>query len=93
MSHTVHCVILNDKLEGLDFKPVAGDLGTRIFDNVSKEAWQQWLAHQTMLINEKRLSLVDPEHKADLRKQMEEFFFGSGAEQPDGWISPNASED
>ena len=93
MSHTVYCVIFKEELEGLGFKPVSGDLGARILDNVSKKAWQQWLTHQTMLINEKRLSLVDPEHKAYLAKQMEEFFFGEGADQPEGWISPDTSND
>ena len=75
MSHTVHCVILNDKLEGLDFKPVAGDLGTRIFDNVSKEAWQQWLDYQTMLINENNLNLFEESSQSYLKQQMEKYFF------------------
>jgi Fe-S cluster biosynthesis and repair protein YggX len=90
LSRTVHCVILKREAEGLDFAPWAGDLGQRIFEQVSKEAWQQWLAHQTMLINEKHLRLVDPEHKAYLAAQMEAFFFGEGADQPDGWMAPNA---
>ena len=88
MSHTVFCVILQREGEGLDFAPWSGDLGQRIFNNVSKEAWQQWLARQTMLINEKHLSLVDPEHKAYLAAQMEAFFFGDGADEPEGWVSP-----
>ena len=64
MSRKVHCVILKREAEGLEFVTWPGDLGQRIFEQVSKEAWQQWLAHQTMLINEKHLRLVDPEHKA-----------------------------
>jgi Fe-S cluster biosynthesis and repair protein YggX len=88
MNRTVYCVILHHEAEGLDFKPVAGALGQRIFDHVSKDAWQKWLVHQTMLINEKRLSLVDPKHKAYLATQMEAFFFGSGADQLDGWVAP-----
>ena len=90
MSRTVHCVILKREAEGLDFAPWVGDLGQRIFEQVSKEAWQQWLAHQTLLINEKHLRLVDPKHKAYLVAQMEAFFFGGGADQPDGWVAPNA---
>ncbi len=90
MSRTVHCVILKREAEGLEFAPWSGDLGQRIFEQVSKEAWQQWLAHQTLLINEKRLRLVDPEHKAYLAAQMEAFFFGEGADQADGWVAPNA---
>ena len=90
MSRKVHCVILKREAEGLEFVPWAGDLGQRIFEQVSKEAWQQWLAHQTMLINENHLRLVDPEHKAYLAAQMEAFFFGAGADQPDGWVAPNA---
>jgi Fe-S cluster biosynthesis and repair protein YggX len=91
MSHTVFCVRLQREAEGLDFAPWPGDLGQRIYNNVSKEAWQQWLNRQTMLINEKRLSLVDPEHKAYLAAQMEAFFFGNGADEPEGWISPDGA--
>jgi Fe-S cluster biosynthesis and repair protein YggX len=90
LNRKVHCVILKREAEGLEFVPWAGDLGQRIFEQVSKEAWQQWLAHQTMLINEKHLSLVNPEHKAYLAAQMEAFFFGAGADQPDGWVAPDA---
>jgi len=89
LSHTVYCIILKKELDGLDFKPVGGSLGDRIFDHVSKDGWQEWLTHQTMLINEKRLSLVNQDHKAYLKNQMEEFFFGSGAEKPEGWVSPD----
>ena len=85
----MYCVILQREAEGLDFAPWNGDLGQRIFQNVSKEAWQQWLVHQTMLINEKHLSLVNSDHKAYLVAQMEEFFFGEGADQPEGWVAPN----
>ena len=90
MSRKVHCVILKREAEGLEFVPWAGDLGQRIFEQVSKEAWQQWLAHQTLLINEKRLSLVNPEHLSLIHISEEAFFFGEGADQPDGWVAPNA---
>ncbi len=75
MSRTVNCVKLKKEAEGLDRAPYPGDLGQRIFDNVSKEAWQQWLGHQTMLINEYRLSPVDPKARTFLEEQMEKFFF------------------
>ncbi|MET0070547.1 MAG: oxidative damage protection protein [Candidatus Thiodiazotropha sp.] len=82
MSRTVQCVKLNREAEGLDRPTYPGELGQRIFDNVSKEAWQQWLQHQTMLINENRLSPVDPKARKFLEEQMEQFFFGEGAELP-----------
>lgn len=82
MSRTVQCVKLKREAEGLERPTYPGDLGQRIFDNVSKEAWQQWLQHQTMLINENRLSPVDPKARKFLEDQMEQFFFGEGAELP-----------
>tara|TARA_B100000029_G_scaffold515823_1_gene624873 strand:- start:1294 stop:1569 length:276 start_codon:yes stop_codon:yes gene_type:complete len=89
VSRTVYCVILRRNAEGLDRQPVVGSLGKKIYEQVSKEAWQKWLAHQTMLINEKQLSLIDKEHKAYLTTQMELFFFGKGAEKPEGWVAPD----
>jgi Fe-S cluster biosynthesis and repair protein YggX len=82
MSRTVQCVRLKREAEGLDRPTYPGDLGQRIFDNVSKEAWQEWLRHQTMLINENRLSPVDPKARKFLEQQMEQFFFGEGSELP-----------
>ncbi|MBW9264367.1 MAG: oxidative damage protection protein [Candidatus Thiodiazotropha endolucinida] len=82
MSRTVQCVRLKREAEGLDRPTYPGELGQRIFDNVSKEAWQEWLRHQTMLINENRLSPVDPKARQFLEQQMEQFFFGEGAELP-----------
>ncbi|MCG7872910.1 MAG: oxidative damage protection protein [Candidatus Thiodiazotropha lotti] len=82
MSRTVECVRLKREAEGLDRLPYPGELGQRIFDNVSKEAWQEWLRHQTMLINENRLSPVDPKARKFLEEQMEQFFFGEGSELP-----------
>ena len=75
MSRTVNCVKLKKEAEGLDRAPYPGELGQKIFDNVSKEAWKQWLGHQTMLINEYRLSPVDPKARTFLEEQMEKFFF------------------
>ncbi len=82
MSRTVHCVRLQKEADGLDRLPYPGELGQRIFDNVSKEAWQEWLRHQTMLINENRLSPVDPKARKFLEEQMEQFFFGEGSSTP-----------
>jgi Fe-S cluster biosynthesis and repair protein YggX len=73
---------LKREAEGLDRTPYPGDLGQRIYDHVSKEAWQEWLRHQTMLINENRLSPVDPKARKFLEEQMERFFFGEGSELP-----------
>ncbi len=82
MTRMVNCVKLGKEAEGLDRPPYPGDLGKRIFENVSKEAWQLWLRQQTMLINEYRLSPIDPKHRKFLEEQMEKFFFGEGAETP-----------
>lgn len=88
MSRTVQCVLLGREAEGLERPPYPGELGQRIYENVSREAWQQWLAHQTMLINEYRLVVIEPEAREFLRKQMEEFFFGEGAAKPEGYVPP-----
>jgi len=73
---------LGKEAEGLPVPPYPGELGKRIYENVSKEAWQQWLGHQTMLINEYRLSPIDPKHRQFLEQEMEKFFFGEGSEAP-----------
>lgn len=82
MSRTVHCVKLKKEAEGLDRPTYPGELGQKVFENVSKEAWQQWLRHQTMLINEYRLSPIDPKSRTFLEEQMEKFFFEDGADLP-----------
>jgi Fe-S cluster biosynthesis and repair protein YggX len=84
----VHCIKLGKEAEGLDFAPVPGDLGRRIFESVSKEAWQQWQRHQTMLVNENRLSLADARARKYLQTQMEQYFFGEGADTPSGYTPP-----
>jgi len=83
MSRTVNCVMLKKEAEGLDFAPYPGELGQRIYDNVSKEAWQRWLAHQTMLINEYRLTPIEPEARKFLEAEMEKFFFGEAPPRPE----------
>ena len=82
----VQCVRLNAQAEGLDFAPVPGTLGQKIYENVSKEGWAQWLKHQTMLINENRLSLADPSARKYLQQQLENYFFGSGADAIQGYV-------
>jgi len=86
MSRTVHCVKLQRESEGLAYAPYPGELGKRIFDSVSKEAWSQWLAHQTMLINENRLSPLDPKARKFLEAEMEKYFFGGGSDAPSGFV-------
>lgn len=85
MAHMVQCVKLGREAEGLDLPPLPGALGKRIYENVSKEAWQGWVRFQTMLINENRLSLADSRAREYLAQQMESYFFGSGAEPPSGF--------
>jgi Fe-S cluster biosynthesis and repair protein YggX len=84
----VNCVKLGREAEGLDRPPYPGALGQRIFEHVSKQAWADWLKHQTMLINENRLSPMDPKARAFLEEQMEKYFFGEGAEMPEGYVPP-----
>ena len=88
MSRTVKCVLLGEEAEGLDYAPYPGDLGQRIYDNVSKQAWQEWLAHQTRLINEKHLNMMDPEARKYLGEQMDKFFSGDEVDQVEGYVPP-----
>jgi Fe-S cluster biosynthesis and repair protein YggX len=86
----VHCLMLDKELEGLTFQTWPGELGKRVYENISQEAWKQWMTHQTMLINEHRLSPLNPEHRKFLETEMEKFFFGGGSEKPDGYVAPEA---
>ncbi|MEE9343572.1 MAG: oxidative damage protection protein [Gammaproteobacteria bacterium] len=86
MTRKVNCIKLGKEAEGLDRVPYPGDLGKRLFDNVSKEAWTGWLRHQTMLINENRLSPIDPKVREFLEAEMEKYFFTGGAELPEGFV-------
>ncbi len=83
---TVFCSKLNQEAEGLDVAPFPGPLGEKIFNHVSKQAWKMWLSHQTMLINEYRLSLIDPKAKEFLREEMNKYFFGEGSSTPTGFV-------
>ena len=88
MARMVDCVLLKQQAEGLDFAPYPGELGQRIYDNVSKQAWQRWLGHQTMLINEYRLTPIEPEHRKLLETEMEKYFFGEGSAAPKEFVPP-----
>jgi len=89
MARMVRCVKLGREAEGLDRPPFPGELGRRIYEQVSKEAWQMWLRHQTMLINEHRLVMTDPRARKRLQEEMERFFFGGGeAAPPPGYVPP-----
>jgi Fe-S cluster biosynthesis and repair protein YggX len=88
MARTVHCVWLKREAEGLDRPPYPGELGQRIYDNISREAWRAWVGHQTMLLNEYRLSPIDPKARKFLVEEMEKFLFGGGAKAPEGYVKP-----
>ena len=88
MARMVNCIKLGREAEGLDYSPYPGELGKRIWENVSKEAWQGWIKHQTMLINENRLSLADARARKYLAEQLEKHFFGDGADAAQGYIPP-----
>ena len=88
MSRTVHCVLLKREAPGLDRAPYPGELGRRIYESVSKEAWGRWLQQQTMLINEYRLTPIEPKARKFLETEMEKFFFGPGSAAPEGYQPP-----
>ncbi|MGB0955834.1 MAG: oxidative damage protection protein [Panacagrimonas sp.] len=93
MSRTVHCIKLDREAEGLSRPPYPGEIGQRVFDNVSKQAWQEWLMHQTRLINEYQLSLADASARKFLAEEMEKYFFGGGELAQTGYTPPkNALE-
>ena len=88
MSRMVQCVLLKREAPGLDRAPYPGELGKRIYESVSKEAWAQWLKQQTMLVNENRLNLADPRARKYLMEQTERHFFGEGADSASGYVPP-----
>lgn len=90
MTRMVNCIKLGREAEGLDFPPLPGEMGQKIFNSVSKEAWQAWVKHQTMLINENRLNLADTRARQYLSQQMQNYFFGAGADMPQGYVPPQA---
>ncbi len=89
MARMVNCIKLEREAEGLERMPYPGDLGKRIFEQVSKEAWQMWVQHQTMLINEYRLTPIEPKARKFLEEEMEKFFFGGGSEKPKEFVEPD----
>lgn len=86
MARAVFCVRLQKEAEGLDYLVYPGELGKKIFQNVSKQAWQDWLKHQTMIINEYRLNVAEPAARRMLEEEMQRFFFGDGGSTPEGYV-------
>ncbi len=84
----IFCQKLQQNKEGLEFAPFPGEIGQRIYEEICKEAWQQWLEHQTMLINENRLNMLDSDARKYLRQEMEKFLFGEGSDKPAGYVAP-----
>lgn len=90
MARKVKCVKLGREADGLDYPTYPGELGKRVWENVSKEAWQMWLGHQTMLMNENRLNPLDPKARKFLEAEMEKYFFGAGSQLPSGYVPPSS---
>ena len=90
MARTVQCVLLKREAEGLERAPYPGEMGRRIYESVSKEGWGRWLKHQTMLMNEYRLTPIEPKARKFLETEMEKFFFGAGSQAPEGYQPPPA---
>ena len=88
MARLVHCVVLKREAPGLERVPYPGELGRRIYEHVSQEAWARWLKQQTMLINEYRLTPIEPKARKFLEAEMEKFFFGAGSQAPEGYQPP-----
>ena len=88
MARMVFCKKLKKEAEGLEFAPLPGAKGKEIFENISREAWQQWQKHQTMLINEKRLNMLDPIARDFLVNEMDKFFAGEDYAQAEGYVPP-----
>jgi len=85
MSKLIKCAKLKKEAKGLDYQPYPGDIGKKILNEISQEAWEMWMKHQTMLINEMRLTPVDPKTRKFLEEEMEKFFFGEGSQMPEGY--------
>jgi Fe-S cluster biosynthesis and repair protein YggX len=91
MERLIHCKKIGKELPGLDYQPLKGELGLRVFENISKEAWKLWLGHSTMVINEYRLNPSEPEAQKILKQQMEDFFFSEKTELPPDYIPPTSA--
>ena len=92
MARMVQCVMLKREAAGLDRPPYPGELGRRVYESVSREAWARWLQHQTMLINEYRLTPIEPKARKFLEAEMEKFFFGPGSSKPEGFKAPDSEQ-
>lgn len=90
MTRMVQCVVLKREAAGLERVPYPGELGKRIYEQVSREGWARWLQHQTMLINEYRLTPIEPKARKFLETEMEKFFFGAGSQAPEGYQPPSS---
>jgi len=88
MTHSVTCAKYGTVLEGLEKPPFPGEQGLRIQAHISRQAWQEWIKLQTMLVNEHRLTPFDPQHKQFLAQEREKFLFGAGTNLPDGYTPP-----
>lgn len=88
MTRKVHCAYLGREAEGLPAPPYPGERGKKVYENISKEAWQAWVKHQTMLINEYRLNALDPKARKFLEEEMDKFLFGGGSARPEGYVPP-----
>lgn len=88
MVKSLFCIKLNQEAERMKTPPFPGDLGTKIYNHVSQKAWDMWIAHQTMLINEYRLNLADPKSREFLMQELNKYFFGDGSEKPKGFVEP-----
>ena len=86
MARMVHCVVLKKEAPGLEYPPMPGDFGQKLYETVSQEAWEAWVAQQTMIINEYRLNLADENAQKLLTEKMQEFFYGGGVEPPPDWV-------
>jgi len=92
MPRTVYCTFLKREAQGLERVPYPGELGKRIYENISAEAWQQWVRHQTMLLNEYRLSPIEPKARKFLVEEMEKFLFGTGSAKPDQFVATDPDQ-
>ena len=90
MARMVNCIKFKTEAEGMDFPPYPGPIGKQLFEQVSKQAWKDWLDHQKRLVNENRLNLADQKARKYLEEQMTKHFFGEGADQASGWVPPAA---
>jgi Fe-S cluster biosynthesis and repair protein YggX len=88
MARMIRCVKLGREAEGMDKPPLKGEVGQRLYETVSKEAWKAWLEHSKMIVNEYRLDLVSPQGQKVWMDQLDKYFFGEGAALPPDYVAP-----